>query len=164
MENELYWHDGIGFALPALMFCCSNSTLATTLLQWLRIISFASLFFGLIGLNAAHHTPAIYHDGDAQRKDHDWGLYQLDTVIDRSDLKHSQFMVLTHYGDHALHHLFPTLDHGILPQLYPVFNKTLSEFKEVLREATFLEHIIGQNQQLLRTKANGQPPRESKYA
>ncbi|GBP98303.1 Cytochrome b5-related protein [Eumeta japonica] len=58
-----------------------------------------------------HHTPAIYHDGDAQRKDRDWGLYQLDTVIDRSDIKKSQFMVLTHYGDHALHHLFPTLDH-----------------------------------------------------
>ncbi|XP_037817581.1 cytochrome b5-related protein [Lucilia sericata] len=160
VKNELLWHDVIGFSLPLLMLICSNSSLTNVLLHWSRIIAIGSFLFGLIGLNAAHHTPTIYHDGDANRKDRDWGLYQLDTVIDRGDIKGSQFMVLTHFGEHALHHLFPTLDHGVLPQLYPVFRKTLEEFKEELRECTFLEHIIGQNKQLLRTKPNPVPPCE----
>lgn len=140
------------------MFAFSSRHFTNLLLQWFRIVGMASFLFGLIGLNAAHHIPRIYHDGDAHRKDRDWGLHQLDAVIDRGDIKGSQFMVLTHFGEHALHHLFPTLDHAVLPQLYPMFSKTLDEFKEVLRECSFLEHIIGQNQQLLRTKANPVPP------
>lgn len=141
-----------------LMFIFSNSPLTHVLVQWCRIIGISSFLFALIGLNAAHHIPTIYHDGDARRKDLDWGLYQLDTVTDRSDIKGSQFMVLTNFGDHALHHLFPTLDHGILPQFYPILTKTLEDFREELRECTFLEQIIGQNKQLLRTEANPVAP------
>lgn len=67
-------------------------------------------------------------------------------------------MVQTQFGEHILHHLFPTLDHAVLPQLYPIFRKTLQEFNEELREYSFIKHIIGQNQQLLRTKRNPIPP------
>lgn len=144
------------------MIALSSSSVTEILLQWSRIIGIGSFIFGLIGVNAAHHTPSIYHDGDAARKDRDWGLYQMDTVIDRSDVKKSQFMTLTHFGEHALHHLFPTLDHGLLPQLYPELKKTLEEFKGELRETSLLHHIIGQNQQLLRTKTNPVPPSERK--
>ncbi|TMW39415.1 hypothetical protein DOY81_015505, partial [Sarcophaga bullata] len=162
VKNELFWHDVIGFSLPALMILISSNSVIQVLLQWSRIICVSGFIFGIIGVNAAHHTPNIIHDGDAIRKDRDWGLYQLDAVIDRSDLKGSQFMVLTHFGEHALHHLFPTLDHGILPQLYPELMKTIEEFKGELRETTFLHHIIGQNQQLLRTKPNPVPPCQRK--
>ncbi|KAM7351748.1 cytochrome b5-related protein [Cochliomyia hominivorax] len=158
VENELFWHDVIGFTLPALMFTFSNSPLTNVILQWFRIVAIASFLFGLIGLNAAHHMPSIIHDGDASREDRDWGLYQLDTVIDRGDIKGSPFLVVTHFGEHALHHLFPTLDHGVLPQLYPEFTKTLEEFKGELRECSFIQHIVGQNRQLLRTKPNPVPP------
>lgn len=144
------------------MILVSSNSVLQVLLQWFRIIGVSSFLFGIIGINAAHHTPNILHDGDAIREDRDWGLYQLDAVIDRSDIKGSQFMVLTHFGEHALHHLFPTLDHGILPQLYPELKKTIEEFKGELRETTLLHHIIGQNQQLLRTKPNPVPPCQRK--
>ncbi|XP_075152428.1 cytochrome b5-related protein [Haematobia irritans] len=157
-KNELYWHDMIGFSLPLAMMAISSTTPADAILKWLRIIGTSSFMFGLIGLNASHHTPEISHDGDALREDRDWGLYQLDTIIDRGDIKRSHFMNLTHFGDHALHHLFPTLDHGVLPQLQSIFLETLHEFKGEMREITFLDHIIGQNKQLLRTVANPIPP------
>ncbi|XP_017461468.1 PREDICTED: cytochrome b5-related protein [Rhagoletis zephyria] len=160
-RNILFWHDAIGFTLPLFMLLVANVPILTVLRQWVVIVGLASFIFGVIGLNAAHHDPKIFHDGDAQREDRDWGLYQLDTVIDRSDIKGSQFLVLTHFGDHFLHHLFPTLDHGILPQLYPILYETLDEFKAQLRECTHLQHIIGQNKQLLRTKPNSSPPGSS---
>ncbi|XP_067622954.1 cytochrome b5-related protein [Eurosta solidaginis] len=153
-KNILFWHDCIGLTLPLFMLLVAQVPILTAMLQWVLIIGLASFIFGIIGLNAAHHGPQIVHEGDAIREDRDWGLYQLDTVIDRSDIKGSHFMVLTHFGDHFLHHLFPTLDHGILPQLYPILYETLKEHKAELRECTHLQHIIGQNKQLLRMTPN----------
>ncbi|KAI8118036.1 Cytochrome b5-related protein [Lucilia cuprina] len=156
--NILYWHDLICLSLPLSMYLCSNYSIFWCLRQWIFITAIASFSFCVIGLNAAHHDPEIFHEGDANREDRDWGLYQVDTIIDRGDLKGSQFLVLTHFGDHVLHHLFPTLDHGILPQLYPVLYETLEEFKCELREINHLEHIIGQHKQLLRIETNPKPP------
>lgn len=70
--------------------------------------------------------------------------------MDRSDLKGSLFLTLTHFGDHALHHLFPTIDHALLPELYPTFYETCEEFQTVLSEGPWYEHIIGQHKQLAR--------------
>lgn len=154
----MYWHDLLCLSLPLSMYMCSSYSFLWCVRQWLCITALASFAFCVIGLNAAHHDPRIYHEGDVSREDRDWGLYQVDTIIDRGDLKGSQFLVLTHFGEHALHHLFPTLDHGILPQLYPVLYETLDEFKCELRECTHFEHIIGQHKQLLRTKTNPNPP------
>lgn len=44
------------------------------------------MIFGVLGFNAAHHHPEIFHDGDAARVDRDWGLAQIDTVRDREDI------------------------------------------------------------------------------
>ncbi|KAI9585947.1 cytochrome b5-related protein [Glossina fuscipes] len=156
--NIMYWHDLLTFTIPLSMYLCSDLTLFMCLRQWLFIIMVASFAFCVIGLNAAHHDPKIYHEGDAIRDDRDWGLFQVDTIIDRVDLKSSQFLVLTHFGDHCLHHLFPTLDHGILPELYPIFYETLDEFKAQLREYNHFQHILGQHRQLLRVKSNLKPP------
>lgn len=135
-----------------LLVAGSEATWLPVIGRWLGIILWASFLFGVIGLNAAHHGPYIYHDGDALRQDLDWGLYQLDATIDRNDIKGSQFMVLTHFGEHILHHLFPTIDHGLLPQLYPLLWQTLHEFHEQLYQYPLLQHILQQNLQLLRTQ------------
>ncbi|XP_075150024.1 cytochrome b5-related [Haematobia irritans] len=152
--NIMHWHDIICLSIPLSMYLSSNLTMMICIRQWLLITAISSIAFCIIGLNAAHHDPKIYHEGDANREDRDWGLFQIDTIIDRRDLKKSQFLVLTHFGEHALHHLFPTLDHGILPQLCAVLYETLDEFKAELREYNHLEHIIGQHRQLLRTQSN----------
>ncbi|ALC39399.1 CG17928 [Drosophila busckii] len=157
-SNIMYWHDLLGFTLPAFLYFSTSVSLSAALISWIIILCFGSFLFGFIGVTAAHHDPRIYHDGDAMRDNYDWGLYQLDTIIDRGDIKWSDLLVLTHFGEHALHHMFPTLDHGVLKLLYPELQQTLREFKCELREINHWAHIKGHNQQLLRTKANRIPP------
>lgn len=81
----------------------------------------------------------------------DWGLYSLDTVIDNSDLK-APLLALTHFGHHALHHLLPTIDHGLLPQLEPVLYETMREFDTELCQFPWMFHIVGQLKQLARVQ------------
>lgn len=54
-------------------------------------------------------------------------------MIDRSDLKGIHFLALANFGDHILHHFFPTLDRGCLTQLYPILYQTVIEFKVELK-------------------------------
>ncbi|XP_030384255.1 cytochrome b5-related protein [Scaptodrosophila lebanonensis] len=163
-SNIMFWHDVIGFSLPAFLYLTTDLSLGDALVKWLTILTSGSFLFGFIGLTAAHHDPRIYHDGDAVRPDHDWGLFQIDTIIDRGDVKWSDLLVLTHFGEHALHHLFPTLDHGVLKLLYPELQQTLKEFNGELREINHWGHIKGQTQQLLRTEVNPVPPGSKKLA
>lgn len=88
----------------------------------------------------------------------DWGLYTLDTVIDDSNLK-SHFLALTHFGRHAMHHLLPTVDHGLLLQLYPILYKTMHEFDTHLEEFPWYFHISGQLKQLARIEPTDYPTR-----
>lgn len=88
------------------------------------------------------------------RDDLDWGIYTLDTVMDRSDLRKSHFLALTHFGHHALHHLFPTIDHGVLDQFYPILFETMEEFEVELAAYPWYHHISGQFRQLSRTLPN----------
>lgn len=88
------------------------------------------------------------------RDDLDWGIYTLDTVMDNTDLRKHHFLALTHFGHHALHHLFPTIDHGILPRLYPVLFKTMNEFEVELDEYPWYHHVYGQFRQLTRVEPN----------
>lgn len=77
--------------------------------------------------------------------------------MDRKDLKSSDILVVTHFGEHTLHHLFPSLDHGILSQFHDIFLKTCQEFNTELAECSWLEHIIGQHQQLSRIETRKMP-------
>lgn len=88
----------------------------------------------------------------------DWGFYQMDAVMDRTDITGSHFLVLTNFGDHCLHHLFPTIDHGKLEYLYPVFNKVCDRFGVKLRMTKQVDLIIGQYRQLVKEKPNRKPP------
>jgi fatty acid desaturase len=73
-------------------------------------------------------------------------------VIDRKDVKSSHFWTLVSFGQHTLHHLFPTLDHGLLPQLNDTFLETCKEFEIELREYAWWPLILGQFRQLTRDK------------
>lgn len=87
----------------------------------------------------------------------DWGIFQLDAVMDRTDITGSHFLVLTSFGDHALHHLFPTIDHGLLEYLYPVFLTTCKRFGLEWRLASQIDLIKGQYRQLVKSEPNKIP-------
>lgn len=84
----------------------------------------------------------------------DWGIYSLDTVMDNTDLRKHHFLALTHFGHHAMHHLFPTIDHGILPDLYPILYDTMAEFDIELDAYPWYHLVYGQLQQLARVEPN----------
>lgn len=150
-KNLFQTSDAIPFCLPAMMYIFGGNIDAITIVKmWLFMIFISSFYFGFVGLNAGHHNHHCVHDGDILRDNTDWGLYTLDTVIDNSALRKSHFLALTNFGHHALHHLLPTLDHGILPQLYPVLYQTMHEFDTELEEFPWFFHICGQLKQLAR--------------
>ncbi|XP_022905147.2 cytochrome b5-related protein-like [Onthophagus taurus] len=142
-----------------LIYFGSNITFMETLKTFFFIQSVASLFFGIIGINAAHHHPDIFHDGDASRSQTnlDWGIHQLDAVMDRKEILGSHFWVLLSFGDHGLHHLFPTIDHGKLGKLYPILQKTCKEFGVELKLNTIWGLTFGQFKQLSRIEPNRKP-------
>lgn len=86
----------------------------------------------------------------------DWGIFQLDAVMDRTEIQ-GILLTLTHFGDHALHHLFPTIDHIHLPELQPLLLETCKEFEAVCRECRWWELIKGQFKQLGRAEVNPVP-------
>lgn len=72
--------------------------------------------------------------------------------MDRTDINGNLFKVMTFFGDHALHHLFPTLDHAILPYLYPVFLEQCQKFRANFRMTSSLDLFIGQIKTSLKTE------------
>lgn len=85
----------------------------------------------------------------------------MDTIIDRQELRGNALLTLANFGDHSLHHLFPTLDHGILSELYDDFFETLMEFEaECKCYPWFFETIKGQFQQLSRVEPMKLDPHE----
>ena len=138
------------------MFLCgklpfSLQTLIKVLIVWNVIILTASLMFTTFALNVGHHGPESVHEGD-EFKELDFGIYQLATTIDRREVKTNLITTLTYFGDHVLHHMFPSLDHSLLPHLKQTFIETCTEFQEEFRECSLLEAFIGQFQQLSRTE------------
>lgn len=138
--------------LPAAMFAFGKPDLLAVASTWSFIIFCGSFFFGAIGLNAGHHHPDIIHEGDDLNNSMDFGVFQMNAVMDRPDVKRSHFMVLTHFGNHLMHHLFPTVDHGLLPQLDDIFLETCMEFEEQFKELPWYSLVVGQFQQLARIK------------
>jgi len=99
--------------------------------SWIFIQTVASYVFLTIGANAAHHYPDSFHDGDEARPDPDFGLCQLDATKNRSDELHKTLIViLATFGEHCLHHLFPTICHSKLIHIKPIFEDLVKEFKE----------------------------------
>lgn len=72
--------------------------------------------------------------------------------MDRKEINGNLFKVMTFFGDHALHHLFPTLDHAVLPYLYPMFVEYIKQFRANYRVTSQFDLFIGQIQMALKTK------------
>nr|CAD7405177.1 unnamed protein product [Timema poppensis] len=156
--NHLQWRDATPLILPSLMMVFGRTGVLDTLLMWAWIVLVGSFLLAAIGFNAGHHHPGVFHDGDAPRKDRDWGLGQLDAVKDRKWISANILLVLTNFGNHALHHLFPTVDHDKLYDLKGVFKQTCKEFGVDFELAGVWECIAGQFRQLARDKVNPVPP------
>lgn len=60
------WHieDLFSFSVPTVMYIFGGCQVLQTFFVWVGILHASSFFFTLIGLNAAHHHPDIFHDGD----------------------------------------------------------------------------------------------------
>lgn len=80
----------------------------------------------------------------------DYGIFQMNANIDRSNVKSNRFLNLTLFGYQTLHHLFPTLDLNILPQLSELFEDTCMEFNIQVRELSWWALMVGGFQQLAR--------------
>ncbi|XP_053673890.1 cytochrome b5-related protein-like [Anopheles nili] len=151
-KNRLHLDDLIPFLMPVFMYASNPTSTTTILMMWLYIVLLASFFFGFIGLTAGHHHPKALHSGDVFPHDMDFGLYQMATVVERRGIGESLFKVLTTFGDHHLHHLFPTLDHAIFPQLNGVFLETCREFGVNMKVSSWFSQYIAQNLQLARVE------------
>lgn len=154
--QKIYWDDFIPLLLPLAMFLLGNSSftlmnILSILIIWNVIIIIGSFTYSVIAVNAGHHGPEITHEGD-EIKGLDYGIFQLGATIDRVEAASNLFVSLTHFGHHILHHMFPSLDHSILPQLNDVFIETCIEFKGDPRDCTMLEAVVAQFQQLSRTE------------
>ncbi|XP_050077689.1 cytochrome b5-related protein-like [Anopheles maculipalpis] len=149
-KNRFHLDDLIPFLLPAFMYATNPDRITVIFQMWLFVVLIASFFFGLIGLSAGHHHPKALHSGDLFPQDIDFGLYQMATIVERRGVEGSLVKVLTTFGEHYLHHLFPTLDHAILPQLNGVFLATCDEFDVGKRHSSWFSQYIAQNLQLAR--------------
>lgn len=147
--NSFEYRDALPFLLPISM-CFTAPSVYLAVKYWLLITIVSSFVFAMIGFNAAHHHPDIFHDGDIYRNDLDWGLLELDAVRERKVIDDSDFLVLTNFGQHHLHHLLPTVDHTYLPLCNDAFLKTCKEFGISTEKYTQWELVKGQFQQLLR--------------
>lgn len=70
----------------------------------------------------------------------------------------SLFMASTSFGNHTLHHLFPTVDHSKLPLLLPAFLETCEEFGVKFEVSTPWQLFKGFFQSLLANEANTNIP------
>ncbi|KAL1451089.1 hypothetical protein WDU94_003382 [Cyamophila willieti] len=145
--------DALCLIPPILMYIVSYNGILQVLLLWGLTMGWGSFLFGVIGLNAAHHHPEIFHQGDSPREDRDWGLNQIDAVRSRPD-ESNQFVVLTTFGDHTLHHLFPTVDHCFLPVVHEAFHRICKKWNIQLDTKNGFELLKGQLAQLSRTEPN----------
>lgn len=67
MEYGVFeFRDIVPFLLPLTMSLFAPKILVALKL-WLAMMLLSSFIFGMIGFNAAHHHPDIFHDGDIYR-------------------------------------------------------------------------------------------------
>lgn len=113
-----------------------------------------------MAIAAGHHGPQIRHEGD-EFEQLDFGIFQLGATVDRKEANSCLVMSLVSFGHHSFHHLFPALDHSLLPQLMDTFLETCKDFEVELQKFSYLDGVIAQYQQLSRTeiikKRDGKP-------
>ncbi|CAF4767577.1 unnamed protein product [Pieris macdunnoughi] len=110
-------------------------------------------YVSITAVNAAHDHPHDIRDGDEPSNEKpDWGEHQVETLLDRKDVNGSTFAVATLFEDHALHHMFPTLDHAVLKYLHPSFMDHSVKFQANYRESTQFKITVGQFKEIMQTE------------
>lgn len=79
-------------------------------------------------------------------------MHQVEALLDRKDINGNVFAVMTLFGDHALHHMFPTLDHGLLKYLHPIFIDLCEKYQANYRVSTQFKMVLGQIKETMRTE------------
>jgi fatty acid desaturase len=157
-DKVFYWDELIILTLPAAMFLFGShpltlSGLATVYGTWGFVVIPAEFMFALIFINRGHHGTEQAHQND-ELKSLDFGEFQIATTLNRKEANRNTFLSLSFFGDQVLHHLFPTLDGSILPQLRETLEKTCKEFDIKLpKETTILKASFEQFKQLFRSNA-----------
>jgi fatty acid desaturase len=162
MEHTYVLVELVAFALGNVWLHGSDGFFYRAFMQWL-VMHIAASYVGItIGITAAHHHPDCWHTGDdyLYGDNNDYALIQLDAVRDRADTNKSIFLVAVSYGDHLLHHLFPTIDHGKLHVLNDVLTQTLEEFKIDFPLYTAKDMFTGMFEQLGRDKPHCKADRQ----
>ncbi|KAI5716526.1 hypothetical protein M8J76_008052 [Diaphorina citri] len=59
--------DALCLMPPILMYICTSGSLTQVLFLWAIMMGWGSFLFAVIGVNAAHHHPDIFHQGDTPR-------------------------------------------------------------------------------------------------
>lgn len=131
------------------MFLLGRTELISVFIMWLFIVGLSSFLYRVTAINSGHHSPEIIHEGD-ELKSLDFGIFQMGATVDRVEGSKTQFMILTLFGEHTLHHLFPTLDQALLPQLHDILLETCKEFDVEFRRFTWGKLFIGQFKELAR--------------
>ena len=121
----------------------------------------ASYWVIFTSLTTTHHHNATYHAGDFPHPtSRDWGLHQLDTVrdVDKGD---NLFFEASTFGNHLLHHLFPTVDQSKLHHLRQVTVETCKEFGADYHYMSPVDMIVGMHKQIMREKPSTFEEREA---
>ncbi|XP_072161439.1 cytochrome b5-related protein [Bemisia tabaci] len=147
----------IALVIPPLLFVANGGYIISAILMWTWIICVASLFQNITDIVATHRS-VDFVQGDAPRRDRDWGLAQIDTTKDNQRLIGNHFFALIMFGDHTLHHLFPTVDHGVLKYLYPVFLRTCEKFNVKWETQSSFRLATAEFRALARNEPNRNPP------
>ncbi|XP_043518731.1 cytochrome b5-related protein-like isoform X2 [Frieseomelitta varia] len=108
----------------------------------------------LLGVVSQLASPLIwalgFYEQAIKRDDYDWGVLELDAVRERPVIDDSDFLVLTNFGLHGLHHLLPTVDHCYLHLCEKAFKETCKEFGISTEKFSQWELVKGQFKQILR--------------
>ncbi|KAE9535776.1 hypothetical protein AGLY_007677 [Aphis glycines] len=147
--------DFLMFVIPGILMLCGHMPIGLVFNMWLIMILTSSFVFSFLGFSVSHHFPNNFHDGDhISDKDIDWGLHQIDTSVERNEITDNVFVSLVTFSDHTLHHLFPALDHSLIPFLQDIFLNTCEEFGLDRTSKPFTSIIRGQFKQLVRLTPN----------
>lgn len=74
--------------------------------------------------------------------------------MDRAEISGNKFIGLVVFGEHVLHHFFPTIDFYYLQELMPIYYKTLDDFGVPHKLEPFAEVVLGAFKQLARNTVN----------
>ncbi|XP_045494027.1 cytochrome b5-related protein-like [Colias croceus] len=152
---KISWTNMIPFIVPVWMWIGSGLFLPWVIVIWIATVMISSEIFMIFGLTAGHHAHSNFFEGDVPREEYlDWGIHQLDTIIERVEYAGNHYKSLTRFGDHALHHLFPTLDHAELKYLYPTLLEHCEKFEMQLRMTNFYQALLSHSKQLIRKRPN----------